>query len=98
MPSDIDLRTTFAANVVRLRRAQGLSQEALAHKAEIDRSYLSRVEAAHHYVGLEVIGKLAVALEVEPAELLKVPPKRKHDRAMTVLDPPQCTPTCTGSV
>ena len=63
----MDLRTTFAANVVRLRRAQGLSQEALAHKAEIDRSYLSRVEAAHHYVGLEVIGQLAVALEVRSA-------------------------------
>jgi hypothetical protein len=29
-------------------------------------------------VGLEVIGKLAEALEVEAAELLKLPPKRKR--------------------
>ena len=77
----MDLRTIFAANLVRLRRAKGVSQQALAHRAEIDRPYLSRVEAAHHCVGLEVIGKLAEALEVEPAELLKLPPKRTHDRA-----------------
>jgi len=77
----MDLRTIFAANLLRLRRAKGISQQALAHMAEVDRSYLSRVEAAHHYVGLEVIGKLAVALEVEPAELLKMPSKRTRDRA-----------------
>jgi len=74
----MDLRTILAANLVRLRRAKGMSQQALARKARIDRSYLSRVEAAHHYVGLEVIGKLAEALEVEPAELLKLPPKRRR--------------------
>jgi transcriptional regulator with XRE-family HTH domain len=81
MSSEMDLRTIFAANLVRLRRAKGVSQQALTDKAEIDRSYLSRVEAAHHCVGLEVIGKLAEALEVEPAELLKLPPKRTLDRA-----------------
>ncbi len=53
-------------------------QQALAHKAEVDRSYLSRVEAAHHYVGLEVIGKIAEALEVEPAELLKLAARRRR--------------------
>ena len=74
----MDLRIIFAANLVRLRRAKGVSQQALAHKAEVDRSYLSRVEAAHHYVGLEIIGKLAEALEVEPAELLKLPRKRRR--------------------
>ena len=37
----MDLRTTFAANVVRLRRAKGLSQEALAYEAGVNRSYCS---------------------------------------------------------
>ena len=54
----MDLRTTFAANVVRLRRAKGLSQEALAYEAGVNRSYLARVEAGRPYVGLEVIGRL----------------------------------------
>ena len=72
----MDLRPIFAANLLRLRRAKGLSQEVLAHKTDVDRSYLSRVEAAHHHVGLDVLGKLAEALEVEPAELLKVRSRR----------------------
>ena len=74
----MDLRSTFAANVVRLRRAKGFSQEALAYEAGVNRSYLARIETAQPYVGLEVIGKLAEALEVEPAELLKLGPKRRR--------------------
>jgi hypothetical protein len=46
----MDLRTTFAANVVRLWRAKGLSQEALAHEAGVNRSYLARIETGRHYV------------------------------------------------
>ena len=72
----MDLRSTFATNVVRLRRAKRLSQEALAHEAGVNRSYLARIETGQPYVGLEVIGKLAEALEVEPAELLKMPSRR----------------------
>ena len=74
----MDLRSTFAANLVRLRRAKGWSQEALADEASVNRSYLARIETAQPYVGLEVIGKLAEALEVEPAELLKVRLKRRR--------------------
>jgi transcriptional regulator with XRE-family HTH domain len=74
----MDLRSTFAANVVRLRRAKGFSQEALAYEAGVNRSYLARIETAQPYVGLEVIGKLAEALDVEPEELLKLGSKRKR--------------------
>jgi transcriptional regulator with XRE-family HTH domain len=72
----MDLRVIFAANLRRLRNDKRLSQEALAHEAVVNRSYLARVETGQHYVGLEIIGKLAEALEVEPAELLKLPSKR----------------------
>lgn len=72
----MDLRATFAANIRRLRNDKGWSQEALAHEAGVNRSYLSRVEKGGPYVGLEVIGKIAEALEVEPAELLKPPARR----------------------
>jgi transcriptional regulator with XRE-family HTH domain len=56
----------FAANLRRLRHAQGLSQEALADSADINRTYLSKVETGVTYVGLEIIGKLAAVLDVEP--------------------------------
>jgi hypothetical protein len=35
---------------------------------------LSKLEKGASYPGLEIIAKLATVLEVEPAELLKVPP------------------------
>nr|WP_245332437.1 helix-turn-helix transcriptional regulator [Bradyrhizobium erythrophlei] len=51
----------------------GISQEQLAHDAGVDRAYVSRVERAVTYVGLEIIGKLASILEVDPAELFQRP-------------------------
>ena len=50
----MDLRSTFAANVVRLP----------AYEAGVNRSYVARIEAGRPYVGLEIIGRLE-ALEVE---------------------------------
>lgn len=44
----------------------------------VNRSYQARIGTDEPYVGLEVIGKLAEALEVEPAELLKVRSKRRR--------------------
>jgi transcriptional regulator with XRE-family HTH domain len=67
-----DLRDAFAANLRRLRHARGISQEELAHDAGINRSYMSKLERAASYPGLEIIAKLATVLEVEPAELLIV--------------------------
>ena len=66
-----DLRQVFAANLRRLRHAKGLSQEALAHEAGVNRSYMSKLEKGATYVGLEIVGKLARVLGVEPAELLR---------------------------
>jgi len=42
---------------------------------------LSKVEKGTTYVGLEIIGKLAAVLEVEPAELLKLPRRRESRRS-----------------
>ena len=67
----MDLRQVFAANLRRLRHEKGLSQEELAYEADVNRSYLSKLEKGTTYVGLEIIGKLAVVLRVEPAELLR---------------------------
>jgi transcriptional regulator with XRE-family HTH domain len=47
-----------------------------SHDAEVDRAYMSRVERAVTYVGLEIIEKLAVVLEVDPAEFFRRPLKR----------------------
>jgi transcriptional regulator with XRE-family HTH domain len=72
----MDLREVFATNLRRLRHAKGLSQDDLAYEAEVSRSYLSQIEKGVFFASLKVVGKLAEALRVEPAELLKLPQKR----------------------
>lgn len=77
-----DLRQAFAANLRRLRHASGISQENLAYSAEVNRSYLSKLEKGVSYPGLEIIAKLANVLGVDPAELLRAPaPRRRRDSA-----------------
>nr|WP_321509885.1 helix-turn-helix transcriptional regulator [uncultured Hyphomonas sp.] len=67
----MNLRKTFADNLKKIRRARGWSQEELAHRADIDRTYVSLLERQIYSATLDVVSKLAAALEVEPSELLK---------------------------
>jgi transcriptional regulator with XRE-family HTH domain len=72
----MDLREVFATNLRRLRHEKELSQDDLAYEAEVSRSYLSQLEKGTFYASLKIIGKLAEALNIEPAELLRLPEKR----------------------
>jgi transcriptional regulator with XRE-family HTH domain len=79
----MDLREVFATNLRRLRHAKGLSQDDLAYEAEVSRSYLSQLEKGAFYASLKIVGKLAAVLQVEPAELLRLPvtkPERSKRR------------------
>ena len=73
----MDLRDVFATNLRRLRHAKGLSQDDPAYEAEVSRSYLSQIEKGSFYASLKIVGRLADALGVDPAELLKLPTKRR---------------------
>ena len=63
----------LALNLRRLRRAAGLSQEELAHRAGIDRTYISSLERSVYAAGIDVVDRLAKQLGVEAADLLKRP-------------------------
>ena len=76
----MDLREVFATNLRRLRNEKGLSQDDLAYEAEVSRSYLSQLEKGAFHASLKIIGKLAEVLEVEPGELLKLPPKKVRSK------------------
>jgi transcriptional regulator with XRE-family HTH domain len=75
----MDIRGILAVNLRKLRQARGLSQEELAHRAEIDRTYISALERSVYAAGIDVVDRLARALGVEAADLLTRPlaPKRK---------------------
>ena len=77
----MDIRDVLALNLRRLRQAKGLSQEELAHQAEIDRTYVSALERSLYAAGIDVVDRLARVLGVEAADLLKRPtPKAKKGR------------------
>lgn len=58
------------ANVRRLRKAKGLSQEALAHEAGMSMRYLAGLERGEENPSLAFLVKLATALGTEPKNLL----------------------------
>ena len=64
------LRTTLALNLRRLRSAAGLSQEELADRAGIDRTYVSALERERYAATIDMIERLAAALRVKPLDLL----------------------------
>ena len=61
----------MAHNVRVKRKAAGLSQEDLAHEAGVDRTYVSQVERRQRNLTISVLARLAAALHVAPAELLR---------------------------
>lgn len=67
----MDIREVFARNLRRIRHAKGLSQEALAHEADVDRTYISSLERGIYNASIETVAKLADVLGVEPDELLR---------------------------
>jgi transcriptional regulator with XRE-family HTH domain len=64
-----DLRTAFGRRVRALRKARGLSQEELAHRAGIHWTYLGGIERGERNPALLNIGRLARALDVAITEL-----------------------------
>jgi transcriptional regulator with XRE-family HTH domain len=73
------LRDTLALNLRKPRHAQGLSQEELADRAKIDRTYVSALERSTYGAGIDVIERLASVLGVEAAELIRAPVPAKSN-------------------
>jgi len=76
----MDIREVMALNLKKLRRARRLSQEELAHRARIDRTYVSSLERCIYAATIDVVDKLARVLEVEAADLLVRPTNSNADR------------------
>lgn len=67
----MSIREVLARNLRRYRAERGLSQEELAHRADVDRTYVSSLERMQYGASVDVIESLATVLEVEPYELLR---------------------------
>jgi transcriptional regulator with XRE-family HTH domain len=67
----MSLPAAFGARVRQLRIKRKLSQEALAHLAGLHATFIGRVERGRQNVSLLTIEKIAKALKVRPADLLR---------------------------
>ena len=64
-----DVKQCFGASVKYWRHQLGISQEALAERADMHRTYICDVERGSRNVSLETIERLARALEISPFTL-----------------------------
>lgn len=65
------IREVLAGNLRRFRRERGLSQEELAFRAGIDRTYVSALERCVYSATIDMVDKLARELSVSHLDLLR---------------------------
>jgi transcriptional regulator with XRE-family HTH domain len=61
----------FGLVINQMRKELGLSQEALADEASLDRTFISQLETGTKQPSLTTIFRLAAALQVEASDLLR---------------------------
>jgi transcriptional regulator with XRE-family HTH domain len=61
----------FGDRVREYRHGLGVSQDSLALKAGINRTYIASLEAGQRNPSLDLIARLAAALEIDAADLVK---------------------------
>lgn len=73
----MEIRDVLALNLKRFRAERGLSQEELADRADVDRTYVSSLERSVYAAGIDVVDRLAKALGVTASDLLTLPGDQK---------------------
>ena len=69
MISDSEILKKFGECVRKLRKQKDISQEELAHRADLHRTYIGMIERAEKNITLLNIEKIANALEVSIKDL-----------------------------
>ena len=64
----MDIKLKVGQRIRVLRKEMGLSQENLAYKAEVDRTYVTDVENGRRNVSVEILERIIKALEVSFTE------------------------------
>jgi transcriptional regulator with XRE-family HTH domain len=60
----MNIKQRVGIRIKEYRKLKGLSQEKLANLAEIDRTYLPTIEKGERNVSIEILERLAKALEI----------------------------------
>jgi transcriptional regulator with XRE-family HTH domain len=63
------LKQAISSNIQRIRKERGTSQERLALKADVDRSYMSQIKRCLANPSVDALLRISNAPEVAPSEL-----------------------------
>jgi transcriptional regulator with XRE-family HTH domain len=77
----LELKDAFGKVLRDLRIARGLSQEALALEASVQRNYVSLLERGKYAASIHVLFKLAEALALKPSEIVALVERELADSA-----------------
>lgn len=72
MNHDSEILKNFGERVRQLRKQKDISQEELAHRADLHRTYIGMIERAEKNITLLNIEKIALALDVSMSDFLKM--------------------------
>lgn len=61
----MDINIKIGERIKELRKAKDLSQEALANIAEVDRTYMTKVETGKRNVTVKILEKIITALDTD---------------------------------
>ena len=64
----MDIKLKIGQRIRELRKKLSLSQESLAYKAEVDRTYMTDVENGRRNISVEILEKIINALEISFAD------------------------------
>ncbi len=64
----MDIKLKVGQRIRALRKELNLSQEALALKSEVDRTYVTDVENGRRNISIEILEKIIAALEISFTE------------------------------
>ena len=85
---EMELRKIFIDNIKKYRKLAGLSQMALAERCKTAASYIGEIEIGKKFPSVEMIQKIAKALDVPPYKLFmekddiylaNLPPDKKQE-------------------
>ena len=69
---NLDLMEAFAAEIKARRGELGFSQEELAFRSEVNRTFVAKLELAQNQPSLTVLHRLSKGLEMELPELMRL--------------------------
>ena len=64
--ANMELKEVFIQNLREYRKERGISQATLAEKCETSTSYIGQIEIGNRFPSLELIEKMAAALQIKP--------------------------------